>query len=64
MKNDYDDLQRKIGAAQLKLEEEESELQRLLERLAPLEAKRDQLRGEMKYLKARVEKLTKMLAGA
>jgi chromosome segregation ATPase len=64
MKNDYDELQRKIGAAQLKLEGTDADLQSLTNTLAPLEAKRDQLQGEMKYLRARIEKLTKMLAGA
>jgi predicted nuclease with TOPRIM domain len=57
----YEEIQKKIGGTLLKLEKAEADLVNIIARLKPLEQQHAKLLNEIKYLKGRIEKLTKLL---
>ena len=61
MSKAYEEIQKKIGGTLLKLEKAESDLGNIIARLRPLELQHAKLLNEIRYLKRRIEKLTKML---
>ena len=62
MPNEKEEIQRKLDATQLRLRICIKDLEILIGTLKPLELEHEKLLQEIKYLKVRTEKLTKILA--
>ncbi len=62
MKSEKEDILRKLNIAKEKLPAVDTELARLENLVAPLNKQIANVQAERKYLQARIEKLTKMLA--